>query len=465
MIHELHRGENHVTPATEPSTTTRRLTLLVTTLASFLTPFMGASVTVALPVIGRDFGLGPLGLSWVATSYLLAAAILLVPFGKVGDTRGRTRVFILGMSIYTVASLLCTLAPSAAFLIASRVLQGVGGSMVFGTSVAILTAAFPPEQRGRVIGINVAAVYLGLSLGPFLGGLLTEHLGWRSVFAGNVLAGVVTTAVAIWNLPRDDRPPTARFDWAGTAFYSVGLGATISGFSRLPRLGGAALLILGGLAAAAFIRRERTTSNPVLDLDLIARNRVFAFSNLAALINYAATYAVAFLLSLYLQNVRGFGAQDAGLLLVVQPIVQAVVSPFAGRLSDRVPPRLVASAGMAVIVLGLVALALIGPATPLSWIGGGLATLGIGFGLFSSPNTSAVMGSVARAQYGVASATLATVRMTGQAFSMGIAMLVFALAGPQGGTVGLPALRISFAVFAGLCLLGTFASLARGKKE
>jgi MFS family permease len=174
---------------------------------------------------------------------------------------------------------------------------------------------------------------------------------------------------------------------------------------------------------------------------------------------------VAFLLLPYLQNVRGFGAQDAGLLLVVQPIVQAVVSPFAGRLSDRVPPRLVASAGMAVIVLGLVALALIGPGTPLSWIGGGLATLGVGFGLFSSPNTSAVMGSVGRAQYGVASATLATVRMTGQAFSMGIAMLVFALAGSDGGTVGLPALRVSFAVFAGLCLLGTFASLARGKKE
>ncbi len=440
----------------------RRLVLIVTTLASFLTPFMGSSVTVALPMIGRELGLGPLGLSWVATSYLLAAAILLVPFGKLADARGRTRIFTGGMVVYTAASLACTLSPSAGFLMASRVAQGLGGAMVFGTSVAILTAAFPPEQRGRVLGINVAAVYLGLSLGPSLGGILTEQLGWRSVFAGNVLAGLVTTLAAAWKLPGDARPGTgARFDWPGTVFYSIGLAAIISGFSRLPGRGGVALLATGLLAAAAFVRRERAAPDPLLDLRLFSENRVFAFSNLAALINYAATYAVAFLLSLYLQNLRGLGAQAAGLLLVVQPVVQAAVSPFAGRLSDRVPARTLASSGMAVIAVGLVGLAFISLDVPLAGVAVALAALGVGFGLFSSPNTSAVMGSVPRPQYGVASATLATVRMTGQALSMGIAMLVFALAGSGRGATSLPAVRAAFAVFAALSVLGTFASLAR----
>lgn len=443
----------------------RRLVLIVTTLASFLTPFMGSSVIVALPGIGREFGLGSIGLSWVATSYLLAAAILLVPFGKLADVRGRTRIFVGGMIVYTAASLGCTLSPSAGVLMASRVGQGLGGAMVFGTSVAILTSAFPPEQRGRVLGINVASVYLGLSLGPFLGGILTEQFGWRSVFAGNVLAGLVTSVAAAWKLPGDARPAGgARFDWAGMAFYSIGLAGIISGFSRLPGRMGLALLAGGLLAAAAFVRRERSAADPLLDLRLFSENRVFAFSNLAALINYAATYAVAFLLSLYLQNVRGLGAQAAGVLLVVQPIVQAAVSPFAGRLSDRVPARVLASAGMAVIAAGLAGLAFIGPAVPLAAVAAALAALGIGFGLFSSPNTSAVMGSVPRPQYGVASATLATVRMTGQAFSMGIAMLVFAVVGSGRESTNLAALQTAFGVFAVLSAIGVAASLARERE-
>jgi EmrB/QacA subfamily drug resistance transporter len=445
-----------------------RLVLAVTTLASFLTPFMGSSVNVALPAIGREFGLGALGLSWVATSYLLAAAMLLVPFGKVADLRGRTPVFLGGMALYTAASLLCAVAGSAGQLVAARVLQGAGGAMVFGTSVAILTAGFPPSQRGRVLGINVAAVYLGLSLGPSVGGLLTEHLGWRSVFVVNVAAGTLTSVVAAFNLPRDARPPSATpFDWAGAVLYSVGLAGVVSGFSRLPGWPGAVLLAGGAAALALFVRRERSIADPVLDIRLFSRNRVFAFSNLAALINYAATYAVGFLLSLYLQNVRGLGAQAAGLLLVAQPLVQAAVSPFAGRLSDRVAPRTLASAGMAVIVVGLAFLAFLDAGTGMAWVAGMLAVLGVGFGLFSSPNTSAVMGSVDRQQYGVASATLATVRMTGQAFSMGIAMLVFALAagsGASGPGLFLAGVRACFAVFAALCVGGVLASLARGEK-
>ena len=191
--------------------------LLVATLASFLTPFMGSSVNIALPSIGRHFGMDAVSLSWVATAYLLAAAVFLVPFGKLADIYGRKRVFTLGMMVYTVASLFLALSPSAAMLIAFRVVQGIGSAMIFGTAVAMLTSVFSPQERGRALGVNVAAVYLGLSLGPFLGGLLTEHFGWRSVFWFNVPLGLLIIAAVFWKLKAEWAEARGeRFDLGGS---------------------------------------------------------------------------------------------------------------------------------------------------------------------------------------------------------------------------------------------------------
>jgi EmrB/QacA subfamily drug resistance transporter len=449
--------------------TNERIALAVATLASFLTPFMGSATNVALPAIGREMGLHAIDLGWVATAYLLSAAVFLVPFGKLADIHGRKRVFVGGLVVYTVTSLLCALAPSYPFLVAGRIGQGLGGGMVFGTGIALLTSIFPPGKRGLVLGVNVAAVYLGLSLGPPLGGLLTQHLGWRSVFAANVPLGAIAAALGAWGLVGEWREsPGDRLDVPGAALYGAGLSALMYGLGRVPSATGWALAVAGVVALAVFVAWERRAEHPLLDMALFAENRVFAFSNLAALINYAATFAVGFLLSLYLQSVRGLSPQAAGGLLTAQPVVMAALSPFAGRLSDRVDPRVVASSGMGLIAVGLALLALVSPATPFAFLVGCLLLLGAGFALFSSPNTNAVMASVEKRSYGVASATLATMRLVGQMLSMGVASLVLALfvgreaVGTEGAAGFVAGMRAAFVLYALLCVAGVFASLARG---
>ena len=338
---------------------TRRATLIAATLASFLTPFMGSATNVALPSIGHEFGMDAVLLSWVPTSYLLAAAIFLVPFGRLADIHGRKRVFTYGTALFTLGSLLTALAASAAMLLAARVVQGIGSSMIFGTGVAILTSVFEPGERGRVLGINVAAVYTGLSAGPFLGGLLTENLGWRSIFWLMVPLGLIVIAFVVWRLKGEWAEARGEsFDLAGSVIYALALVALMYGFSRLPELLGGGLILLGLAGLAAFAAWELRARNPVLNIHLLVGNRTFALSNLAALLNYAANSATSFLLSLYLQYIQALTPQQAGVVLVAEPIVQATLSPLAGWLSDRIEPRLVASLGMGVTAAGLGSLVL-----------------------------------------------------------------------------------------------------------
>jgi len=444
--------------------------LLVATLASFLMPFMGSSINVALPSLGKEFSMDAVLLSWVATSYLLAAAVFLVPWGRLGDIYGRKRIFTAGIAVYTLGCLLCGLSVSSAMLLSCRVVQGMGSAMMFGTALAIITSLFPPQERGRAMGITVAAVYTGLSLGPFLGGLLTQHLGWRSVFIVNVPLGLIMIGFVLWKLRGEWAEARGeRFDFVGSAVYGGAMVAVMYGFSLLPAVWGAAVIAAGVLGIVAFVRWEMRVTSPVLNMSLFRRNAVFVLSNLAALINYSATFAVTFLLSLYLQYVKGFSPQYAGLILVAQPVVMAVVSPLAGRLSDRVEPRIVASIGMTLTTVGLLFFAFVGEGTTLAFIIPGLAVLGLGFGLFSSPNMNAVMSSVERRFYGVAAGTVSTMRLVGQMLSMGLAMLVFAVVigrveiTPEVYAQFISGVRIAFIVFAALCFAGIFASLARGR--
>jgi MFS family permease len=334
----------------------------------------------------------------------------------------------------------------------------------------MLTSAYPVSERGKVLGLNVSSTYLGLSLGPVLGGILTQNLGWRSIFWINGALGLVVFGLVLAYLPEEWAEARGeKFDAAGSLLLGSTLIAVMLGLSRLPKPIGGILILAGLIAAAFFIRWEMRSSNPVLNMNLFRQNTVFAFSNLAALINYCATFAVGFLVSLYLQYFKGLSPQKAGLILIAQPVMMAVFSPLTGRLSDRIEPRLLASAGMAVSVLGLLLLSFLGPATGLGFIFAALLVLGFGFALFSSPNTNAVMSSVERRFYGVASATLGTMRMTGQMLSMGTAMLIFALflgasrITPDVFPQFLTAVRTAFWFFAALCLGGVFASLSRGK--
>ena len=427
-------------------------------------------MNIALPPIGREFAMDAVLLAWVPTSYLLSATVFLLPFGRIADIYGRKKIFTYGIIIYTISSLLSATSTSAIMLICFRIPQGIGGAMIFGTGVAILTSAYPVEERGKALGINVASVYLGLSLGPFLGGLLTQYFGWRSIFLANLPLGATIITLLFWKLKGEWAEARGeKFDLSGSIIYGLAVVAMMYGFSLLPEMPGVGVILLGILGIVAFVWWETRSASPVLNMNLFKNNRVFAFSNLAALINYSATFAVAFLLSLYLQYNKGFSPQTAGLVLLSMPAVQAIFSPVAGRLSDRIAPRILASAGMALTTIGLILLTFLGQNTAIGFILGSLMVLGLGFAFFSSPNTNAVMSSVTARTYGVASATLATMRQVGMMFSMGIAMLIFAIyigrveITPEYYSVFVDGMKIAFAIFAALCFGGIFASLARGK--
>ena len=448
----------------------KRVALLVATLSSFLTPFMSSSVNIALPSIGNEFSMDAVLLNWVATSYLLAAAMFLVPFGKIADIKGKKKIFSCGILIYTLSSFLSAISTSAVTLVSFRILQGIGSAMIFGTGVAILTSVFPSGERGKVLGINAAAVYLGLSLGPFLGGFLTQYFGWKSIFLANVPLGLIILIFVLWKLKGEwAEAKGEKFDLIGSIIYSLSLAAIMYGFSLIPAISGLWLVIVGTFVLLLFVRWEIKVENPVLDISLFRNNTTFALSNLAALINYSATFAVGFLLSLYLQYIKALSPQNAGLILTSQPLAMAIFSPFAGRLSDRVEPRIIASAGMTLTAVSLSLFTFLNEKTTLEFVAASLILLGFSLALFSSPNTNAVMSSVERRFYGVSSATLGTMRLTGQMLSMGIAMLIFAIyigkvqITPEHYSLFLTSMKTSFVIFAVLCFGGILASLARGK--
>jgi len=451
----------------------KRITLLVVTVGAFLTPFDASSVNVALPSIGREFSMDAISLGWVAMAYILTSAMFLLPFGRTADIRGRKRIFTAGIVLFTLASLSMVLSGSTAMFLCFRILQGIGAAMMFSTGIALLTSVFPAEERGTALGINVAAVYFGLSIGPFLGGFLTLHFGWRSIFSVNVPLGLMLVALISLKLKGEwAEAKGERFDWIGSVIYCLGLTAIMYGFSSfssLPALLGTGLILLGGSGILVFLKWEMKVGNPILNITLFKNNRVFTFSNMAALISYSATYAVTFFLSLYLQYLRKLSPQSAGLILVCQPLVQAVGSPFAGRLSDRMEPRIIASTGMGLTAVGLFLLTFLGTNTALKLIMGDLALLGLGFGLFSSPNIYAIMSSVEKRFYGVASGIQATMRLTGQTFSMGVTVFLMAIyvghtaLTPESYPLFLKSMRYAFLFFGSLCSAGIFASLSRGK--
>jgi len=447
-----------------------RIVLIIAIISGFLTPFDGSATNIALPFISGEFHMDAVLLSWVATAYLLSSALIIVPFGKIADIHGRKKIFLAGLSIFTLASLLMTMIPSSIVLIGMRALQGAGSGMIFCTAVAILTSVVPKERRGRALGIYITSVYLGLTLGPPLGGLLTQYFGWRSIFLVNIPIGISAIALVLWKLKGEwaecrDEP----FDLIGSLIYALALVAVMYGFSRLPSSVGGILIVVGLLMATVFIWYEQRIPVPVLDMRLFRESRVFLFSNLAALINYSATFAVTFLLSLDLQYTKGFTPEHAGLILIAQAFMQMLVSPLAGRLSDRIEPRVVASLGMGCTAVGLGLFGLfLDESSPLLMILPVLVLLGVGAGLFSSPNTNAIMSSVDRRFYGVASGMNGMMRLLGQMLSMGIASMIFAIV--IGRVEITPAFYPQFIVsvhdifilFTILCIAGVYASYARG---
>ena len=451
-----------------------RLTMVIVMITSFVAPFMGNAINLGIPQIGLEYGVDQFGLNWVVTSYLLATAAFLLPFGRLADIVGRKKVFIIGMFFFAITSLGCGLAPSFSVLIIFRVLQGIASAMTFGTSMAILTSVVPGKQRGKAMGLSAAATYTGLSLGPVLGGVICNTISWRGIFYLNFIISLVVLGLTVtklsgeWTGAEDEQFDTwGSMLWLfGILLFLYGLSDIAAGFTYV------VAFILGLLLLVVFAIYENKTSHPLLPIRMFTKNRSFAFSNLAALINYSATFALIYLMSLYLQTILKIDTSKSGLILLSQPIIMAALSPLAGRLSDKINSQILASLGMGLTTIGLFLFIFMDEKTSIMFITINLAFIGLGFALFSSPNTNAVMSSVERNLYGVASSTLATMRLLGQAFSMTIVALITSLDmknmtidSPNYITSFIKTSQVSFIVFTVLCFIGVFASLARGRKS
>lgn len=407
----------------------RGATLFAVCMAHFLMPFMMSAVGVALPSMGREFSASALQLGLVETTYVLSASIFLLAMGRFGDIYGRRRVFQTGILAFTAVGGLISQAWSIEAVIVLRFLQGMGGAMVMATTMAIVVSAFPTEERGKALGIAIASVYAGISCGPFFGGHLVALLGWRSLYYLLIPLGLTTWVVVRLKMRQDWAEAAGEpFDWPGALLYAPSVLLLMVAVTNLKQGWWAwALLLLAHVGFALFLRRQGRTPYPLLDVALLRNNRVFALSNLAALFNYAATFGVTFFLSLYLQYVKGMGPQQAGTVLIVQPVVQTLFSPLCGRLSDRIPAPWVATAGMGLCALGLAVAAGLDATSPLPQVLALLVLLGAGFALFSSPNVSVIMGSVEPRHLGVASGLNSTMRTFGMMSSMLIITLIFSM--------------------------------------
>ncbi len=450
----------------------RTATLFVICMAHFLMPFMMSAVGVALPTIGREFNASAMQLGLIETTYVLSASIFLLAMGRLGDIHGRRRIFQFGLVVFTLAGGLLSQAWSVEAMIALRFLQGMGGAMVMATTMAIVVSVFPPQERGKALGIAIASVYAGISCGPFFGGALVSALGWRWLFYLLIPLGTAAFLIS-WVKLREEwaEAKGETFDLRGSLVYGIAILLLISGASNLDRGLWAGALVLAGLAGLFFfLWLEARTPFPVLNIALLRENRVFAFSSLAALLNYAATFGVTFFMSLYLQYIKGMSPHHAGLVLITQPVMQTLFSPFCGRLADRYPAARVATAGMLLCALGLGVAATLEGGSSLLVVVLMLVFLGLGFALFSSPNTSVIMGSVAPRYLGVASGLNSTMRTLGMMSSMTIITVIFSVfMGGRAVTLEtqpdfLHSMHTALLVFSILCVFGIFCSMTRLQK-
>lgn len=441
----------------------QKATLYVSIVTSFVTTFTGSALNLSIPSMGSEFHVSASFMGWVVTAYMLSAAALSVPFGRISDLTDRKKVLVTGIIVFAISSLFSAFAMNIWIMIALRVMQGIGGAMIFSTLTATLISAFPLDQRGKVLGFSIAATYIGLSAGPVVGGVLNYYLGWRSIFIFTFILSGVVSYIAIIRLPKDSTSNKGEFDITGNILYIMTIVFVMYGLSTLSNgVYSKLITFVGIILAIAFVFHEKKAKAPILDVRIFIGNISYTASNIAALMNYGATFAIGYLSSVYLQLVMGYTSQIAGLVLIIQPIIMAIVSPYMGKLSDKVSPHKLATIGMAICTAGLIFFVYIKEDTGILYIIIALVISGIGFGVFSSPNTNAVMACVERKDYGVASSVLATMRSLGHTSSMAIVTLIsgiylaetpFSTASPE---LIVETIQVAFKVFVVICLFGTF---------
>lgn len=452
----------------------QKTTILIVVITAFVTTFTGSALNMSIPDMGRQFGVSAGTVGWLVTAYMLTVAALSVPFGRLADRNGRKGILTAGILIFSASSGVAVFGTSIWVLIGLRVTQGIGGAMIFSTNIPVLVSAFSGEERGKILGYSIAATYTGLSAGPVLGGLLNYHLGWRSIFALTALIGAAALALAWSRLPGEKKETSRQQprDIWGNLLYVAMITLIMYGLSELDQ-GLLSFLVTGAGVASGilFVYRQLRTAHPVIQVRMFGRNPAYTCANAAALLNYGATFAISYLISIYLQEVKEYSSQTAGFILIVQPALMALLSPFAGRLSDRFSPFWLSSFGMALCAGGLFLFAGIGENTSLLFLFAALVITGIGFAFFSSPNTNAVMSCVEERDYGVASSILATMRSVGHTLSMVVVTVVVRLYMGEkaledaGAELLVKTMRAAFLGFAAACAVGVFISLKRNSSE
>lgn len=366
--------------------------LAMVCLGAFIAPLGMASVNVAIPALAEDLSASGILVSWIPTAVLVANIVCMLPAGKLADLWGRKRVFQLGIWINALASIGASFASDMLWVLAMRFVQGTGSAMIFATSMAMLVSVYPAHRRGLPLGLNAACVYLGLTLAPALGGWVTQYLGWRFVFLMPLPLAAVVLALSYRAVKGDWREAGGgAFDWRGALLLAAWALTLVLGLTYLTHWWGALTLAASALLIGGFVWLQARLPAPLIRVQMFAESKLFSMSLLAALFMYASNYPLGFLLSLYLQYVLGLSAAQAGQVMLSQALAMACVAPFAGKLADFVPARVLASAGCALTLIGFYLLHQLQLTSTAAYVGGALVLVGVGFGLFSSPNNHAVM--------------------------------------------------------------------------
>ena len=460
-----------------PHLTRAQLTVLLLTvnLSSLATSLVASGVNVALPYISFDFIIPASHIGWIQTSFLMTYAIFLFPFGKIADRIGKQQIFMSGLAFQFIGFAVAGLSTSLPMLLVGMALGGFGSAQLFSVAIPLLTTNFPRQERGKVIGLNIAVVYIALALGPFIGGVLISTFGWHSIYWILLPITALAFAFALRIIPKLPKavPNTDKpFDGLGAVVYVIAASLVLVGISRITQGSDALIMLLIGIVISVlFLWWELKQPDPLFPIHIFIENKIFRNSSLAALINYGSSFAVALLLSFYLQSVREFTSIEAGTILVSQPLVMAILTPFTGRLSDRVYPRILATVGMAMTAISLFSFSFLTSTTPLWVVIGILVFLGSGFALFSSPNMNSIMSSVPDTQAGIASATAGSMRVFGQVMSMAAVTVAFGVmlgsvvVSPEIAVPLLETLSTVFIALGLLCTVGIGFSYARGKSD
>ena len=447
----------------------RRMALVSVGLVMVVCSLALSAVNIAIPRIAFDLQASAIAVSLIPVAMLWGNVVFLLPIGRLADIVGRKRMFVTGIILFILSSLCVLLPQSITSLLLIRVVQGISSSMVYGTSMAIIGVVYANSNRGQALGIAASSVYLGLTLGPLIGGWLTQHWGWQSVFWAPT-GVLILCLVVLFVYVKGDWKSQVRvaFDWQGSLIFAAWVSAFMLGLSRLTDWRFALLALFGLVLLAFFVWHQSRAPSPLVKLSALRANRIFNRSLLSAFFIYGSSFSMVFLLSLYLQYIHGLSPSETGQIVLIQTLIMMVLAPITGRLSDRFEPRILSTIGCGFFVIGYGMLFRLDMQTSLHYVMLALVFLGLGFGFFSSPNNNAAIGSVAADKLSIAAVLLNLARTMGNMVSSAIVMTLFSVT-MGGAAITLElypellfVIKVTMALSMGYALIAAIFSYRRG---